>query len=158
MLLSRFPEAFSCRKRTSLASTYKSAADTSTAARTIFLRSLRTIGFARSFGLPEESPLPLVRHETLAAYFDYLMAHLSLPFEALYCQQGGEMRQLIYYVHVTELVDPRRSRNHSLHGLLCKAKNHKDFLELPLAEFGVQEDSPNCQLIDDYAYWFVNCR
>ena len=110
------------------------------------------------FGLSEESPLPLVRHETLAAYFEYLMAHLSLPFEALYCQQGGEMRQLIYYVHVTELVDPRRGRNHSLHGLLCKAKNHKDFLELPLAEFGVQEDSPNCQLIDNYAYWFVNCR
>ena len=112
----------------------------------------------RIFGLSEESPLPLVRHETLAAYFEYLMAHLSLPFEALYCQKGGEMRQLIYYVHVTELVDPRRSRNHSLHGLLCKAKNHKDYLELPLAEFGVQEDNPNCQLIDDYAYWFVNCR
>jgi hypothetical protein len=110
------------------------------------------------FGLPEESPLPLVRHETLAAYFDYLMAQLSLPFEALFCQNGGEMRQLVYYVHVTELVDPRRSRNHSLHGLLCKAKNHKDLLELPLAEFGVREDNPNCQLIDDYAYWFVNCR
>jgi hypothetical protein len=110
------------------------------------------------FGLSEESPLPLVRHETLAAYFEYLMAHLTLPFEALYCQNGGEMRQLIHYVHVMELVDPRRSNNHSLHGLLCKAKNHRDFLELPLAEFGVRDDNPNCQLIDDYAYWFVNCR
>jgi hypothetical protein len=112
----------------------------------------------RIFGLPEDAPLPLVRQETLAVYFDHLMAQLSLPFEALYCQNGGEMRQLINYVHVMELVDPRRSRNHSLNGLLCKAKNHKDYLELPLAEFGVQEDNPNCQLIDDYAYWFVNCR
>jgi hypothetical protein len=110
------------------------------------------------FGLSEESPLPLVRQETLAVYHDHLAANLSLPFDALYCQNSGEIRQLIYYVHVTELVDPRRSRNHSLHGLLCKAKNHKEMLELPLAEFGVREDNPNCQLIDDYAYWFVNCR
>ena len=83
------------------------------------------------FGLSEESPLPLVRQETLTVYFDYLMAHLSLPFEALYCQNGGEMRQLIYYVHVMELVDPQRSRNHSLHGLLCKAKNHETCWSCP---------------------------
>lgn len=112
----------------------------------------------RIFGLAEESPLPLVRHETLAAYFEFLMANLAMPFEALYCQNGGELRQLIHYVHVLELVDPRHSHNHSLHGLLCKAKNHRDMLELPLAEFGVREDNPNCQLIDDYAFWFVNCR
>jgi hypothetical protein len=110
------------------------------------------------FGLPEESPLPLVREETLAAYHDYLLTHMTLPFDAMYCQTGGKARQLISYVQVTGLVDPRRSRNHSLHGLLCQARNHKEGLELPLAEFGVREDNPNCLLIDDYAYWFVNCR
>lgn len=110
------------------------------------------------FGLPPDARLPLVRAETLTTYYDYLVKHLTLPFEALYCQNGGEMRQLVYYVHVTELLDPRRLRNHSLHGLLCKAQHHHDLLELPLSEFGVREDSPNCQLIDDYAYWFVNCR
>ena len=112
----------------------------------------------RVFGLPEEAPLPSVNDQTLVAYYEYLVSNLSLPFDALFCQNGGEMRQLIHYVHVTELMDPRRSRNHSTSGLLCKAKNHKDFLELPLAEFGVREDNANCQLIDDYAYWFVNCR
>ena len=110
------------------------------------------------FGLLEESPIPPVRQETLAAYYDHLIAQLSLPFDALYCHAGGEMRQLVHHVQVTELIDPRQVHNHNPHGLLCKAQNHREALEVPLAEFGVREDNPNCQLIDDYAYWFVNWR
>jgi hypothetical protein len=109
------------------------------------------------FGVPDDAPLPLVREETLAAYYDYLLANLSMPFDALYCQNGGKTRHLIHYVQVTELLDPR-GRKHATHGLFGKALHHRDALELPLAEFGVMEDNPNCQLIDDYAYWFVNCR
>ena len=112
----------------------------------------------RVFGLAEESPLPSVNDQTLAAYFDHLVASLSLPFDALFCQNGGEMRQLIHYVQVLEMRDPRQCRNLSLHGLLCVAQNHKEALNLPLAELGVRDENPNCQLIDDYAYWFVNCR
>ncbi len=37
-------------------------------------------------------------------------------------------------------------------------RNAKQILELPLTELGVRDDNPNCQLIDDYAYWFINCR
>jgi hypothetical protein len=110
------------------------------------------------FGLVDESALPLVRQETLIVYHDYLLTQLSLPFEAMYCPPGGEARQLISYLQVTTLVDPRRSRNHSLHGLLCQARNHKEVLDLPLSEVGVREDNLNCTLLDDYAYWFVNCR
>jgi hypothetical protein len=110
------------------------------------------------FGLSDDSPLPLVREETLAAYYDFLIANLSLPFDALYCQNGGKMRHLIHYVQVTELLNPRNGRRHVTHGLFGKALHHREALELPLAEFGVMEDNPNCQLIDDYAYWFVNCR
>lgn len=112
----------------------------------------------RVFGLPEESPLPSVCERTLAEYHDYLKTHLAIPFEGLFCQNGGEMRQLIHYVQVIELIDPRHARNPSLHGLLCRAQNHRNILEVPLAEFGVREESPNCQLLDDYAYWFVNCH
>jgi hypothetical protein len=121
----------------------------------------------RVFGLADEASLPLVREETLAAYYDYLVAQLTFPFEALYCQNGGEMRQLVHYVRVLAVVDPRHGRNHSLHGLLCQVERHKEMkghkgikevVELPLAEFGVFDDHPHCQLIDDYAYWFVNCR
>jgi hypothetical protein len=68
------------------------------------------------------------------------------------------MRQLIHYVKILEMMDPRKGRNHTLHGLLCLAQNHKEALNLPLVELGVRDDNPNCQLIDDYAYWFVNYR
>jgi hypothetical protein len=110
------------------------------------------------FGVADEAPLPPVDDGALTVYFDHLAASLAMPFEALYCQNGGEMRQLIHYVRVTELLDPRQARNHNLHGLFCKAENLKEGWELPLAELGVRDDNPNCQLIDDYAYWFVNCR
>jgi hypothetical protein len=110
------------------------------------------------FGLADDSTLPLVREETLATYYDFLMANLSLPFDALYCQNGGKTRHLIHYVQVTELLNPRNARKASSHGLFGKAVHHHELLELPLIEFGVMEDNPNCQLIDDYAYWLVNCR
>jgi|WetSurMetagenome_2_1015567.scaffolds.fasta_scaffold1105325_1 hypothetical protein len=119
------------------------------------------------FGLSDGAPLPLVREETLASYYEYLLAQLQFPFEALYCQNDGEMRQLVHYVRVLGLVDPRQGRNHSLRGLLCRVERHKEVkgrkgikeaVELPLVEFGVLDDHPHCQPIDDYAYWFVNCR
>jgi hypothetical protein len=114
----------------------------------------------RVFGLAEDARLPSVSDQALTAYYDYLIASLSLPFEALYCPAGGdEMRQLIHYVHVTELIDPRQSHQHNLHGLFCRAQNTKHAMDpLALADLGVREDNPNCQLLDDYAYWFVNWR
>ena len=112
----------------------------------------------RVFGLLDDAPLPSVSDQTLAAYYEHLMANLSLPFDALFCPAGGETRQLIHYVCVTELTDPRQGHMHNLHGLFCRAKNAKEVLDLPLADLGVRDENPNCQLIDDYAYWFVNWR
>jgi hypothetical protein len=110
------------------------------------------------FGLSEDAPIPPVRAETLAVYFDHLSAQLSLPFEAMYCQNSGKVRHLIHYVQVTELLDPRHSRNRTIYGLFGKARYDGKEMELPLTELGVMEDHPNCQTIDDYAYWFVNWR
>jgi hypothetical protein len=112
----------------------------------------------RIFGLAEESPLPQVSHETLAAYYEHLAANLLLPFEALFCPVGGDMRQLIHYVRVVELTDPRLLHTHNPHGLFCKAQNAKQLLDVSLADLGVRDENPNCQLVDDYAYWFVNWR
>jgi hypothetical protein len=114
----------------------------------------------RVFGLSEGTRLPAVNDQSLAVYYDYLIESLALPFDALYCPAGGdEMRQLIHYVRVVEMTDPREGRMHNnLHGLFCKAQNAKQMLDLSLADLGVREDNPNCQLIDDYAYWFVNWR
>lgn len=112
----------------------------------------------RVFGLPEEASLPPVNDQTLAVYYDHLVGGLSLPFEALYCPSSGDVRQLIHYVRIEELIDPREARNRNLHGLFCKALNVREMMDLALADLGVREDNPNCQLIDDYAYWFVNWR
>jgi hypothetical protein len=110
------------------------------------------------FGLPDKAALPRVAAGSLASYHEYLLGQLALPFEALYCQNDGEMRQLIHYVRVTELINPGEGRKYNLHGLICRAQDLKEIVELPLAELGVRDDNPNLQLIDDYAYWFVNCR
>jgi len=112
----------------------------------------------RVFRLQDKSALPSVNEEALAKYYDHMVASLSMPFEAIHCPTGGDMRQLIHYLQVLELTDPRQSRQRNGHGLSCKARNSKAVLEIPLADLGVHEDSPNCQLLDDYAYWFVNCR
>jgi len=110
------------------------------------------------FGLSEDAPIPPVRAEALAVYYEHLSAHLSLPFEAMYCQNSGKSRHLIHYVQVTELLDPRQGRNRTIYGLFGKAQHNHEDLELPLTELGVKEDHTNCQWIDDYAYWFVNWR
>ena len=50
------------------------------------------------FGLPPDAALPAVGEQSLEQYCAYLAGRLSLPFEAMYCPNGGEMRQLIHYV------------------------------------------------------------
>ena len=110
------------------------------------------------FGLPDDAPLSSVGDGALATYYDYLSAKLSFPFEALYSPISGDTRQLIHYVRVVELTDPRQDRKSNLHGLSCRAQNAQKAFELPLNELGVRDDNPNCQLLDDYAYWFVNYR
>ena len=57
------------------------------------------------------------------------------------------MRQLVHYIQVMELIAPRDNRGGARQGLCCRGENHKETLELPLAECGVREDNPNCQLV-----------
>jgi len=108
------------------------------------------------FGVPEDAPIPPVTEENLTVYHDYLIANLAFPFDALVCQHSGESEHLVGYVKIIGLVDPRSRRNHVLQGLFAKAENHKRVMVKPLSEIGVREDNPNCRLIDDYSYWFVN--
>ncbi len=112
----------------------------------------------RVFALAEAAPLPAVSDQALATYYDYLATNLSLPFDALHCPTGGEMRQLIHYVHVTELMDPAASPARNCMACSARRRTRKRSCNLPLADLGVRDENPNCQLIDDYAYWFVNWR
>ncbi|MBN1393976.1 MAG: hypothetical protein JW959_03010 [Pirellulales bacterium] len=110
------------------------------------------------FGMPDKAPIPTVTENTLATYHDYLIERLTIPFDALYCQNGGKMRQPVHYIKVAGLIEYSPGRNHVAHGLFCTAENNGEAFEAPLVEIGVAENSPNCQLLDDYAYWFVNWR
>ena len=113
----------------------------------------------RVFGLSAEESLPNVNDQTLTVYFAHLAENLSMPFEAMHSPTNGDARQLFHYVRVTELLDPSHDRVHNnLYGLFCKVTNAKGSVDIPLADLGVRDDNPNCQLLDDYAYWFVNWR
>lgn len=108
------------------------------------------------FGIPSEDPLPPVREDTLARYYAFIVDKLTFPFEAVCCPNGGDARQLIHYVRVLGLIDPGQIRQSNLHGLYCLAENAKGSLQLPLTELGLRDEGPNGQIVDDFAYWFVN--
>jgi len=110
------------------------------------------------FGLADDLPLPLVDDDSLAIYYDHLASRLAMPFDALYGQHDGEMRQLVSRVCVTDVLDPRQTGGRNRHGLLCQIQGQKGTRELPLADFGVVKNDGNRQLVDDYAYWLINCR
>lgn len=110
----------------------------------------------RVFQLAPDAPLPGVTEATLRQYHEYLLLNLAFPFEALYCRDDVASRQLVQYIRVVGLTEEVRIRCDNRHGVLCKAHNRDHAIELPLAALGVREENPNCQLIDDYAYWFVN--
>jgi hypothetical protein len=107
------------------------------------------------FGLAEDAPLPRVQRNTLHRFYEHLTVHVAVPFDGLYAETKPPIRRLVHYIRVLKILEvPDRLSE----GLLCQAQNMHHTLELPLAEVGVREDDPNYQLIDDYAYWFLNRR
>jgi hypothetical protein len=107
----------------------------------------------RIFGLAADNPLPSVQADTLATYYSFLASRLSLPFKAICCHDDGKPN-LIHYVCIGALVSPR---GRSLaNGLLCQVLDRDKTRISPLIDFAAFEDHPNRQLLDDYAFWFVN--
>jgi hypothetical protein len=103
------------------------------------------------FGLYGEAALPPVNGQTLRIYRDYLAAHLSFPFSAIYAESRPPIRRLVRYVNVMRLQDVG---SRPAQGILCDIDGTIAVRELPLLEIGVRDDDPNYRLIDDYAYWF----
>ncbi|MGO9111397.1 MAG: hypothetical protein ACLP9L_19395 [Thermoguttaceae bacterium] len=60
-------------------------------------------------------------------------------------------------VIATGLCDPARTLLDSATGILCEVV-FRSRVRLPLALLKVDRQNPNCQMIDDYWYWFWNCR
>ena len=84
----------------------------------------------------------------------HLSAQLFFPLEALYEDIPTPLTRLVHYIFVVRLVKPSGSA--SL-GILCQVAGIPDAEQLPLVEIAPWEDHPNCQPIDDFAWWFVNC-
>jgi hypothetical protein len=103
-------------------------------------------------------PRPEVQSQWLHRYYDYLAAHLSLPFDGDYAEDISGYRQLVAPVIVVALLHPGEHGRHEDFGLLCRARRGEQQIELPLADVELPPDSPNSQLIEDYWYWFWNWR
>jgi hypothetical protein len=109
------------------------------------------------FGLIGDEPIPDVDGETLLVFYTHLMAHASLPFEAKYSKETGPAWNITSAITVLGLTDPGKYPDED-YGLFCTARQSKRTIELPLADVEVDEDNPQLQVFDDYAYWFANWR
>ncbi len=117
-----------------------------------------------ALGLPGSQNLR-VDAESLARYYDYLAAHLELPFMAVYPRpsppshldadpsNGSEDR-----CKVIALLDPRTDLCDEFDGIYCQTRKGRFLVNLPLVELTVLPPSKNLQLLDDYEYWFWHWR
>ena len=110
------------------------------------------------FGLTSDDPLPTADDESLLAYYEYLSANLSFPFEAHYSTETGLFSSHTSHVTVVSLDDSDEPWVDDLHGLFCSARQDGRPVDLPLADLEVKEGKPHWQLIADYCYWFWNSR
>ena len=101
-------------------------------------------------------PLPHAVTQWLIRYYDYLAAHLSMPFEARCPEDAGVIRPWTSNVTVVELLTPSDHLARDGTGLKCKALRGGEATEIPLVDLEVENDRPNAQLIEDYWYWFWN--
>jgi hypothetical protein len=101
--------------------------------------------------------LPEVGRDSLQAYYRYLSANLSFPFQAQYPQPVGLHEEIIRSMTVVGLLDPTKNLDCESLGLLCKARHGKPQV-VSLADLEVKEDDPNHEMIEDYWYWFWNWR
>ena len=107
------------------------------------------------FDLPEGARLPRVTLATLAQYHAYLTRRLSVPFQGLYADTEYPVRHTVRYVTVLGLL-PLAGR--ASQGIHCEVAGAASESRLSLVDIGLADDHPNCQLVDDFTYWFANCR
>jgi hypothetical protein len=101
--------------------------------------------------------LPRMEADTLARYYAYLAANLSLPFTAYYPQPTNAAEKDQFCCDVLELLDPAQHRGDEFDGIMCRIRKGGFDVNLPLTELHAPDYS-DLQLIEDYAYWFWNWR
>lgn len=110
------------------------------------------------FGLTSNDLLPDVDVDALLAYHGYLSKHMQFPFEVDHFKETGPFEGKWHHVTVLGLFDPEKYSCEEMYGLICKGRVGKRAIEMPLAEFEVDEDAPRRQMLADYGYWFNNWR
>jgi hypothetical protein len=107
----------------------------------------------------DNGPLPNVEIEWLRKYYEYLVANLSLPFEAQYVEESDFYRKPVYHqVQVLALLEPDKNPGQEYHGLICRTHATDREIEVPLVDLEIESDNPNFQNIEDYWYWIWNWR
>jgi len=102
--------------------------------------------------------LPKVDRDTLARYYAYLSANLSLPLTAYYPQPTSAWEKTQFRCTVLELLDPTQHLGDEFDGIFCKTRKGHFEVNLPLIELHVPHDTLDFQMIEDYWYWFWNWR
>jgi hypothetical protein len=107
----------------------------------------------------DEDRLPRVGVETLRQFHDYLVGHLSFPFDGRLSEPIGPHQDTESPLSVIRLMDPRREYSpEEMHGLICQAEQQGHRIELPLDRIDVTDDSPYSQLLEDYRHWQATCQ
>jgi len=102
--------------------------------------------------------LPRVNRDTLARYYSYLSANLSLQFTAYYPRPMNARERTDFRCRVLELLDPTQHLGDEFDGIFCRTRKGNFEVNLPLIELQIPDDSSDFQLIEDYSFWFWNWR
>ena len=81
-----------------------------------------------ALGLTSDDPLPETDDESLVAYYKYLAASLSFPFEAKYSFETGPFESKTYSITVLGLLDPDDFPGDE-YGLFCQARRGSERIE-----------------------------
>jgi hypothetical protein len=101
------------------------------------------------FGLGKDDPIPDTDIVWLAKYHEFLVAHLTLPFEALWEDDP------LMVVRVFELLPPTEATVEADDGLNCMIEGGEVVESVPLALLYVSNEHPNFQLLTDYRHWIA---
>ncbi len=107
-------------------------------------------------GVAVDEPMPAVRLEALRKYHDHLTAKLTFPFEGRLAGPIGPHRDTRSQLRVIRLLDVDDYCPDEMYGLICKAEQNGERIELPLDRIDLPDDNPNRQLLEDYRYWMRN--
>ena len=110
-----------------------------------------------ALGLPGSRNLR-VDEQSLARYYDYLVANLELPFVACYPRPSTPAKAAVDRCEVLELLDPRTDLCDEFDGIYCQTRKGRFLVNLPLVELTIVTPGKNLELLDDYEYWFWHWR